>query len=631
MTFFGPESVRAEQVDLPAKAKEPFIGRIVFNGSHSFSNKDLKRQMKTTEAPFFAILRRPRLDRETLRRDTAALEAFYRANGFLDAKVTLERLELLENGAFVDIIIQIDEGEPTRVKVVAFQGSGQISQDKLSKDLRLKPGVPFNPALVNGDVYTMKRNYFDKGYLAVEIDDSVAIEGKTVRLLYRIEPGPVVAIRRIEIKGNRLTKPRIIEQELVIKEGETFRLSKAIETQRNLFETGLFTEAEIVPENLDTEARTVDVSVRVRERKPAYFEVGLGVGNILGSRVTGEWGDRNMFGRGRRLRLKAEYSFGLFEEGVVDFANFEPRVKFYRYDAEFSQRHVLGTKFLLGVNAFLEKDATVEPIIIRTRGAAIGGGRHLSPRTDLTVRLSDERIEREVPDIGTERSRSRFVASAISNDTRDFVLDPRRGGYRDLRAELAGGVLGGDNDFYTLNTSLQKYWTQSRGMVFALRGRFGFADAYGASKDTGVPIENRFFTGGGNSVRGFNENSLGPKEPVEQGTGDPVETVVGGRLLIVGNAEIRFPVPYFSRYRFSAAVFADGGNVWRSLGGVDIEDFDPFVKTNDVTDHDFRYSLGVGLRYNTPVGPIRLDFGIPVKRDVTDEFGRFHLSLGQIF
>lgn len=132
-------------------------------------------------------------------------------------------------------------------------------------------------------------------------------------------------------------------------------------------------------------------------------------------------------------------------------------------------------------------------------------------------------------------------------------------------------------------------------------------------------------------MRGFKENSLGPREPVEQGTGDPVETVVGGRLLIVGNAEVRFPVPYFSRYRFSAAVFADGGNVWRSLGGVDIEDFDPFVKKNDVTDRDFRYSLGVGLRYNTPVGPIRLDFGIPVKRDVTDEFGLFHLSLGQIF
>ena len=628
---FGPGRVLAQEVDLPPKVREPFVGRIVFEGTRSFADKDLKRQMKTTEAPFFAILHRPRLDRETLRRDTAALQAFYRANGFLDAKVTLDRLELLENGAFVDIIIRIDEGEATRVEVVAFQGTGPISEDKLRKVLRLKAGVPFNPTLVNGDIYTMKRSYFDEGYLAVEIDDSVAVEGKTVRLLYSIDPGPVIAIRRIGITGNRLTKPRIIEQELVFKEGETFRLSKAIETQRNLFETGLFTEAEIAPENLDAEARTVDVNVRVRERKSAYFEVGLGVGNILGSRVTGGWGDRNMFGTGRRLQLKAQYSFGLFEGGVVDFEKMDPRVKYYRYDAEFAQRHVLGTQFQLGINGYLEKDATVEPIIIRTRGAAIGGLRHLSSRTDLSLRLSDELIKRQVSGAENEKSHSRLVAGTISHDTRDFVLDPRRGSYRDLRAELAGGFLGGDNDFYTLNTALQRYWSKSRGIVLAIRGRFGFADAYGSSTDAGVPIENRFFTGGGNSVRGFKENSLGPTALVAQKTGDPVETVVGGRLLVVGNAEMRFPIPYLSRYRFSAAVFADAGNVWSSLKAVDIEDFDPFVNKNDVTKEDFRYSIGVGIRYNTPVGPIRLDYGIPVKRDVTDRSGRFHLSLGQIF
>jgi outer membrane protein insertion porin family len=307
------------------------------------------------------------------------------------------------------------------------------------------------------------------------------------------------------------------------------------------------------------------------------------------------------------------------------------RVKYYRYDAEFAQRHVLGTQFQLALNAYIENDATVEPIVIRTRGAAIGTLRHLSQRTDLTASLSDENIEREIPGAETEKSHSRLLRGSVSHDTRDFVLDPHRGTYRDLRGELAGGFLGGDNDFYTLNTSLQRYWSKSGGIVFAVRGRFGFADAYGSSKDAGVPIENRFFTGGGNSVRGFKENSLGPTELVEQSAGDPVETVVGGRLLVVGNAEIRFPLPLLSRYRFSAAAFADGGNVWSSLGAVDIGDFDPFVSKNDVTDEDFRYSIGVGLRYNTPVGPIRLDYGIPVKRDGTEPSGRFHLSLGQIF
>lgn len=631
LAFFGAAPAHAQQVELPPKAKEPFIGGIAIEGNTSFSDKDLKQQMLTTEAPFFAIFTRPRLDRNSLRRDVAALEAFYRANGFLEAKVILETIDLIENGAFADIVIRVIEGEPTLVELVKFEGTGPVGEDRLAKELRLKPGVPFNPSLVNTDIYAMKRQYFEKGYLAVEFDDSVAVAGKSVRLYYRVAPGPMVTIRRIEIQGNRLTKNYIIEQELAIKEGEPFRLSKAVETQRNLFETGLFTEAEILPVNLDVKERTVDVSVRVRERKSGYVEVGFGVGNILGSRVTGEWGQKNLFGRGMKLVLKAEYSFGLFEGGVVDFKNLDPKVKFYRYDAEFGKRHVLGTRFLLGVNTYLEKDATIEPIIIRTLGVGVGGVRHLSPRTDIVLRLFAERIEREVPDVGYEESNSRIVSGALSHNTRDFILDPRRGGYRELRADLAGGVLGGDNDFYTLNGTLQKYWTKRRSAVLALRARVGFADAYGSSRDEGVPVENRFFTGGGNSIRGFKENSLGPKAMVETSGGGSEETVVGGDFMLVGNAELRFPLPYFSRFRFSGAFFADAGNVWSSLTSVDTEDFRLYASPDEVDDTDFRYSLGIGLRYNTPVGPVRLDYGMPIKKDDTDRFGRFHLSLGQIF
>jgi outer membrane protein insertion porin family len=631
LAIFGPASSVRGQVDLPPKAKEPFVGRIFIDGNASFSDDDLKRQMMTSESPFFAIFTRPRLDRDTLRRDIAALEAFYHANGFLEAKVTLERTELVENGTFVNIYIRVDEGEPTRVALVNFEGAGPVRRDQLAKEIRLKPGVPFNPSLVDPDVYAMKRLYFDKGYVAVEIADSVAIKGKSVSLIYRITPGPIVTIRRIEISGNKMTKDQVIERELALKVGEPFRLSKAIETQRNLFETGLFTEAEILPVNLDKDRRTVDVAVRVRERKSAYVEFGFGVGNILGSRVTGEWGEKNLFGRGNKLVLSVEYSFGLFEGGVVDFSNINPEVKYYRYDASFGQRHILGTRILFALDAYLEKDATVNPIVIWTRGVGASGLRHLSPRTDVLLRLLSERIEREAPEVERQESNSRILSGMVSHNTRDFILDPRRGSYRDLRVDLAGGILGGDNDFYSLSTALQKYWTKRKSSVVALRTRIGFADAYGSSKDTGVPIENRFFTGGGNSVRGFKENSLGPTALTPNSSGDLVETPIGGRVLLVCNAELRFPLPLLSRYRFSAAVFADAGNVWPSLESVKIEDFRLHAKPDEVTETDFRYSAGVGLRYNTPIGPIRLDYGMPIKKNPSDRFGRFHLSLGQIF
>jgi outer membrane protein insertion porin family len=177
LTLGGATAAAAQEVELPPKAKEPFVGGISIEGNASFSDKDLKRQMLTSEAPFFAIFTRPRLDRDSLRRDVAAIEAFYHANGFLEARVSVEKIELIEDGAFANIVIKIDEGEPTRVDVLEFAGAGPVPEDRLARELRLKPGVPFNPSLVSTDVYAMKRQYFDKGYLAVEIDDSVAVSG----------------------------------------------------------------------------------------------------------------------------------------------------------------------------------------------------------------------------------------------------------------------------------------------------------------------------------------------------------------------------------------------------------------------------------------------------------------------
>jgi outer membrane protein insertion porin family len=609
--------------------KQPFVNRIVLEGNHFYSDKELKRQMYTKQASFFSVFHKPRLRRDFLRRDIAVLEGFYHANGFLDATVNLKEIRELKNGTFVDVIIEIDEHQPTKVAKIEFSDTSPFKKVDLTKDLLLKPGVPYNPSMIASDIYAIKRNYFEKGFLAVEVRDTTNADDHNVTIHYNIVRGPVIRIHDIEIRGNVMTRTSIIKKELAFKSGEDFRLSKVLETQRNLFETGLFTEAEISPEKLDEKARTVDIVVRVRERKPAYVEAGFGVGNVLGSRVTAEWGNRNVFGTGRRLVFKTEYSFSLFRNGNVSLHDINPEVKFYRYDGEFNQRHLLGTKVLLALNFFLEKDATVEDIVIRTTGASIGGRRRLSPSTDFLLQLSQERIKRESPDVGNEKSTSNLVSSTISHDTRDFILDPHTGGYRDLAVVVGGSILGGDNDFYTAISSYQRYRRLSRNTVLAWRVRGGFADAFGATADRGVPIENRFFTGGGNSVRGYDENSLGPRNVPSSGT--PAVNI-GGRALLLTNVEMRFPLPLLSRWNFFGAAFVDGGNVWASLGSIQWKDFRPYAKKADVLQEDYRYSVGLGLRYNTPIGPIRLDFGVPVKKEPgVDTSGRFHISLGQMF
>jgi outer membrane protein insertion porin family len=284
----------------------------------------------------------------------------------------------------------------------------------------------------------------------------------------------------------------------------------------------------------------------------------------------------------------------------------------------------------MSVNMFLEKDATVEEVTVKTLGASISSQRRLSPRTNVLVGVSHERIRRLAFDHPEEKSTSRIATASIAHDQRDFILNPRTGGYRDLRVQGAGGFLGGDNDFYTLSTTLQKYYSISPGVVLAARVRVGYADAFGDSKDTGVPIENRYFAGGGNSVRGYEENSLGPREVDSGGTQEVVP--VGGRFLALTNVEIRYPIPLLSRLNFSGAVFFDGGNVWSSLRSASVGDLRLLVDEEDVDVEDYRYSTGLGIRYNTPVGPIRLDYGLPLKfEEDQSSKGRFHISLGQIF
>jgi outer membrane protein insertion porin family len=355
-------------------------------------------------------------------------------------------------------------------------------------------------------------------------------------------------------------------------------------------------------------------------------EAGFGVGNVVGSRVSAEWGTRNLFGTGRTLRGKAEYGFDLFRSEGIDFSQLQLDNIFWRYDLIFQQRRVFGTKLNFGAETFIERDRSVQDVSVRRLGVAVGALRRFGRRTEVATDFSVEDIERQALGGEIEKSSSHILGVSGSRDGRDFVLNPRTGIYRILRLQVAGGVLGGKNDFYTASASWQWYDPVVRWAVLAVRARFGYGAGYGRSPS--VPFENRYFLGGGNSVRGYNENVLGPRAMDSQGR----ETVVGGEFLLLGNIEVRHSIPLLSRWNFSGAVFIDGGNVWDSTSSVKLKDFRISADAAAVTVDDFRYSAGLGLRYNTPVGPIRLDYGIPIKRDTyNDDSGRFHLTLGQIF
>jgi outer membrane protein insertion porin family len=610
-----------------SSAQSPFINKVIITGNESISEKELKGQMKTKAPAFFNIFRKPRLDMTRLNRDIAQLEGYYHTAGFFEASVELDTLQYSTDGRFVDIVIGISEGEPTLVASVEFSQGVFIDHEELRKDLLLRPGEPYNASYLDTDLYTLQSKYFDRGYLAVSIRESVELSDYRASVYFDVSPGTQIKINNIEISGNVLSKDKVIEKEIAFDSGDICRLSKLVETQRNLYETGLFTVVDINPENLDPLDRTVDIYIRVRERKARYIEGGFGVGNILGSRIFAGWGTRNLIGTGRGLRLKVEYGYDLFEGETVDFSKMQFRNNFWRYDVEYFQRYVLGYKALMSIDGYIEKDATVENVVVRTIGGQLLTRRRLTRYSDMFLAFTDEFIKRAAFNEPINEGEVRFVSGSVSHDKRDFILNPTTGTYQFVRLKFAGGILGGDEDFWTASASTQWYWRLLRGDVIAVRVRFGYGDPYGQTEQ--VPIEDRFFAGGSNSVRGYQNNSLGPQEYIPEAD---EFLPLGGNFLMLTNIELRFDIPLLSRINISGAAFFDGGNVWENIKDVTLGDFQVFKSKEDVDINDYFYGVGLGIRYNTPIGPIRLDYGLPIKvREEQSESGLFYLSLGQTF
>lgn len=661
--------------------EEHLLRRIELTGNSTFDDGDLKSILKIREPRRFHPLmllglgdRAARYRPDLIDSELRLLERYYRQRGFHQVAVRLDSISPGPQGYGDDIHITIAEGPRTFLRGVTFPGGEEIlPSDRLREGLTYLEGVPA-PAGYNDlgpDIFRLRTRFWDEGYLRVEIMPemvtSLADEPGRVDadLAYHIRPGLRYEVDRIQIEGLSRTRPHLVQRELTVAEGDVFSWRAIEQTRRNLLETALFRDVGLIPAQIDTVGGRTDLLLQLVERQPAYYELGFGTGTRERIRLLGAWGHNNLGGRGQRLRLSAKVALNYEDVSRLSDGSADPELN-YRYDALYTRPRMLG-RFQVDTGIFAEKETRGESgLNFRTFGFSVGtffpGGSDVTNQVAFNFERSDPELHPdakqtlresfEAVDLGISSTHS--LVWNLTREKRDDVLRPTRGTSISTKLETAGGPLGGDNSFVKGQASWHGYRETFLGGVIAVRFSVGVVRAYGSSADRGsegVPYQDRFFAGGVSTVRGYQEYSLGPQytdkaalDSLQLATDVPLpdRPARGGNYMMLSNAEWRFPVPLLRNWGVGGVLFMDGGNVWERADDIRLRGFRlrSYPRESDDPEAtrvwDYRYSLGTGLRVDTPVGPVRLDVGFPLKRarlseTETEDKVIYHFSLGYPF
>lgn len=553
--------------------------------------------------------------------DRDALEALYRANGFRYARVSPPAVTEGASRDTLDVTFKVEEGLRTIVATRTVAGVKTVPENVLLPRLAVRPGLPFSESSVSDDAALLQSLYVDRGYVDAKVEssarflDPVPPEGERAEVTYTMTEGTHVVFGKTILRGNRRTQPFIVEDRLANKEGSPFSLTKLLETQQNLARLGIFQKIELSTFPTDPETMSRAVVVTVSEARP--WSLTYAVGGEYQPQATG-----TQFSARLSLGLSYNNLFGraLEVSGEGRISNRDPRIILSARD-----RSLFGGLVPVSVAAYQTRDIFLSNIDVKRTGGFLQA--EFRPSTSLRtgLRYQYELVDPSSdPGLGADQranqpSRISSVAGGATWDRRDDPLNPRSGTFLAADVKYAFPFLSADADFVKalLQAALYRPYRSTR-LVFSVRGGviWNHEECSPALRDAGtcspnliVPVPERLFAGGSSTHRAFARDNLGI--PGETLNADGVG--VGGTVQLVANAEWRIPVAS----SFEVALFFDIGNVWA----------DP----KNVSLGELRSGAGFGLHYQTPVGPIRVEYGLKLDRKPGEDAGAFALSVGYPF
>jgi outer membrane protein assembly complex protein YaeT len=605
--------------------------KIEIKGNKYFRTEDLRTRMRVQTSG--RLLENGRFSQALLTGDVRGFEQLYRNNGFPDIKITSNVTDNYGGRPnHLAVEIEVNEGEQTRVGAFHMEGNRAFSENRLQDLISTAPGQPFSESYIAQDRDNLLNYYFNRGFPQASFEASAKpMEGDARRMdvTFTLHEGDQIFVDQTYVSGTHYTKPFVVTRELEVQSGAPLSQLDMLESQRRLYDLGIFNQVDTAVQNPNGVESQKDVLVRVQEAKRYTFNYGVGlefqtgqpsaVGTNqalgqtgVGGRVSLDVTRLNFRGRNHTITFKSDIG-SLQQRGLISYN---------------APRWFNNPDWKLSLTAFYDNTLDVTTFTSQRLEGSVQAEETISQASTIDYRFVYRRVKAtniaispsEIPLLSLPVRVGEPGFSYIRNK-RDSDLESTKGSYTTVDAAVAAGFFGSEADFSRILAQNSTYHAfgknrpRDKKFVFAPPGQ-ACADPTQTNcpGESVIPLAERFFTGGGNSHRGFGLNQAGPRDPT---TGFPL----GGSALFVNNLELRFPpanLPFFQD-NISFAVFEDAGNVFTD-GRAMLDNLLRWKQKNPqlclqqstAAQCNFSYvshALGVGVRYRTPIGPVRFDFG----------------------
>lgn len=566
-----------------------YIKTISFEGNQAFSDKQLKKLMETNQKDLFSVFTDSGLlKRDKLKEDVNKINAYYLNNGYIHAKVG--EPDVTHDKKWIYVKIAITEGKRYRVGKVTISGDPlSISREELIKKLKINKKDFYDRESVVKDIDEFTQAANDEGFAYAEVSPNIVPldATQTVDVNYNLAKGDKVFFNRIEISGNTKTRDKVIRRQISIVEGDLFSRGKLKDSYNRLNRMRYFEEIDFQTEK-GPDKDLMDVVIKVKEKPTGMFSIGAGYSALDKAMIMAQISQQNLFGRGQSLGVNAaigasssNYDLFFIEPFLFDLPLWS-KYDLWRTAREYDT-YDLTSKGVGATFGYPVWEKILGYIGYRFANNDVS---NISESASSYIKDQEGKIS------------SSGLTLTLSRDSTDDSMFPTKGTRNNISVEYTGGFLQGDTAYTKYTGSSTWFYPLPLETVFGIRGRIGYMEG---REGKAIPVYDKFYLGGINSLRGL--RNVGPKDPE---TGD----VIGGTTMLNFNVELVFPLVKSAGMK--GVVFFDTGNAWESGYYLD----------------DMRKTAGIGIRWYSPIGPLRLEWGYVLDRKDDEAASRFEFTIG---